>query len=52
MQIKMTVFEICSINKIAVFIDKIDAFFVDFEFNIIENSVVNVKKIAESFSAV
>ena len=48
----MTVFEICSINEIAVFIDKIDAFFVDFEFNIIENSMINAKKIAESFPAV
>ena len=48
----MTVFEICSINEIVIFIDKIDALFVDFEFNIIENSVINAKKIAESFSAV
>ena len=48
----MTVFEICSINEIAVFIDKIDALFVDFEFNIIENSVINAEKIAEDFSAV
>ena len=48
----MTVFEICLINKIAVFIDKIDAFFVDFEFNIIENSIVNTKKIAESLSTI
>ena len=52
MQVKMTVFKICLINEIAVFIDKIDTLFVDFEFNIIENSVINVKKIAESFSAV
>jgi len=48
----MTVFEICSINEIVIFIDKIDALFVDFEFNIVENSTVNAKKIAESFSAV
>ena len=48
----MTVFEIYSINEIAVFIDKIDALFVDFEFNIVENSTVNAEKIAESFSAV
>ena len=48
----MTVFEICSINEIVIFIDKIDALFDDFEFNIVENSVINVKKIAESFSAV
>ena len=48
----MTVFEICSINEIVIFIDKIDAFFVDFEFNIIENSSVNVEEIAENFSAV
>ena len=48
----MTVFEICSINEIAVFIDKINAFFVDFKLNIVENSMINAKKIAESFSAV
>ena len=48
----MTILKICSINEIIIFIDKIDAFFVDFEFNIIENSVINAKKIAESFSAV
>ena len=48
----MTVVKICSINEIAVFIDKIDALFVDFEFNIVENSTVNVKKIAESLSAI
>jgi len=47
----MTVFEICSINKIAV-IDKINVFFDDFEFNIIKNSTVNAKKITEDFSAV
>ena len=47
----MTVFEICSINEIVV-IDKINVFFDDFEFNIVENSVINAKKIAESFSAV
>ena len=48
----MIIFEICSINKIAVFIDKIDALFVDFEFNIIENSMINAEKIAKDFSAV
>ena len=52
MQIKITVFKICSINKIIIFIDKIDAFFVDFEFNIIENNMINAEKIAENFSAV
>jgi len=48
----MTVFEICSINEIVIFIDKIDALFVDFEFNIVENSAVNAEKIAENFSAI
>ncbi len=52
MQIKMTVLKICLINEIAIFIDKIDALFVNFEFNIIENSMINVKKIAESFSTI
>jgi len=51
-QVKMTVFEICLINEIIIFIDEIDALFNDFEFNIIENSMINVKKIAEDFSAV
>ena len=48
----MTVFEICSINEIVIFIDKINALFVDFELNIIENSTINAKKIAESLSAI
>jgi len=48
----MTVFKIYSINEIVIFIDKIDAFFDDFKFNIIKNSMINVKKITENFSAV
>ena len=52
MQIKMTILKIYSINKIAIFIDKINAFFIDFEFSIVENSMINVKKIAEIFSVV
>ena len=48
----MTVFKICSINEIAVFIDKINALFIDFELNIIENSTINAEKIAESLSAI
>ena len=48
----MTVFKICLINKIVIFIDKINAFFIDFELNIIKNNMINVEKITENFSAV